>query len=344
MKKTLKINYKNNLKEEYCVIKWLIGISIIAFMISIIFEFFPVSILKDTKLYFIGVHFNYFTNILLGISASSVISLIGLMFPFKTKRDKQINCIIDKLRNIYIQYIEINYYFYRESTGELKNDTYNSDKIILNNVLNLKNDINDVILEYSTVDFTSEYIEKILDTLDSKLLLCIDVIERFYLITIKSSNDEDDDKEKDIIEKNAEQDYFKVLYKTLDSIVQLNEFKSIFSRIIISDLAESTEHIIRELDEISSLYKNSDRIKLQLYYTNMIFGEISNISNIYSKEYTIAYDKIHDRIIKIVENNNAEKLFDKDNIELIHKLINNGDFDKANKDLDAMEEKLNSIM
>lgn len=117
MRKALKINYKNSLKIEYVIIRWLIFISIIAFVLSAILEFLPDLFLIN---YSITKHFNYYINIMLGVSASAVISLIGLIFPFKTKSDKQINCIIEKLRNIYIQYTEINYYFYRESIGELK--------------------------------------------------------------------------------------------------------------------------------------------------------------------------------------------------------------------------------
>lgn len=195
-------------------------------------------------------------------------------------------------------------------------------------------------MKYSTVDFTSEYIEKIFEMLDSKLLFCIDVIERFYLLTIKSSNDEDNDQEKDIIEKNAEQEYFKALCKVLDGIVQLSEFKSFFSQIIISDLDESTKHLIWQLEAINSLQVDTNKIKLKLYYTNLLGVDILKISDVYREKYAKACDNIHTKMVEIINNKNFKKEIYNDTIQMVHDSKNKGDFDKANKYLDDIMKEL----
>lgn len=155
----MKINLKNKLKNEKIIINCLLIIGIISLLLSILCEF---VIQKYLYFYYNLLHFNYITNVLLGIAGSSIISFICILLPFLDKKETQIKTITSLLGKVYCSYLGIyNGISYKIKQNTL-GDNYISDYVFYKNTIELYSHIQELDEEYQKSDIFSSEIDDIL--------------------------------------------------------------------------------------------------------------------------------------------------------------------------------------
>lgn len=300
----LNVKVKNSLKTELKVIKILISISIIAFALSIVIEFLITSPNTPT-------HWDYLNNILLGVSGSSIISFLCLLFPYLRNKSNQINYITNTLKEIYVFYLEKHFYFKRLSNGENPSETYAVDLIIYEEIDVIIEKVNSVIEKYNTADFYSDEFEEIKKMLETKMLNVLTAIKRLYIFILPKDIRDcgfglSHDKEKDYQYKLKQQDYFNLLIETIDNILSEENIKILFSKINISDFDVINEHL---RNQISNVFESKDILDEKIE-SNAHLEKMSLLIN----DKIIKWDKYNAEIYSIYENE-LQTIMSKENFE-----------------------------
>lgn len=226
----MKINLKNKLKNEKIIINCLLIIGIISLLLSMLCEF---VIQKYLYFYYNLLHFNYITNVLLGIAGSSIISFICILLPFLDKKETQIKTITSLLGKVYCSYLGIHNGISYKIKQNTLGDNYISDYVFYKNTIELYSHIQELDEEYQKSDIFSSEIDDILKNIKNKLTINIDILQSFFesiipdrIIKEPNVNVLDKKSAEQLQEQN---ELYSLLLDKLNSIFHIGDFENTFS-------------------------------------------------------------------------------------------------------------------
>lgn len=345
----MKIKLKGELKTEQVALKVLCAVGIITFCLSLLVEF----IIKHfiCKAMYQSFHFDYISNILLGITGSSVISYLSLIFQHRGRRNIQETNIASILTKICTDYTSIyDIIYYKANTTILEND-YHLEKMLLENANNLGKLIDEANILYQNSDFTSYDIENIFNVLQNHIAFNLTSIKEFCVMIFSYNAEHNEnttnsffnieDINRAIITR-AEREYYQFLLKLMEDKYSIDDFSVMFSKIgIKNELSTYVMNSLKDtLDKTYALHRLEEEFKAH----TAIRMKFVQLIDKYKKEYFEERDAIQYRLKKTIE-----KLGDetqnvsnyKSAIERCYKLL---ECDKITEAMEIVEELENSVM
>ena len=338
----MKVKLIKTLRIEQITLRLLLLIGVLAFMFSVFLEIG----VKEFVCQFIyeRFHIDYVINIMLGISASSMISFISLIFPYMGRKNKQIEYIISLLNQIYEHYLEI---YVNISQEHIKGD-YSFEKHLLEKIDELERMIKTARIEYEKAEFTSATIVEINQVLKKKMLRNLSVIRVFcsFILLFEEVEKEkisDNDNlglhvSKDIIMKRAEKDLYKCLLEMMDSNFTIKELVGVYQFILEPD--NTYKYLDNKFKDIQNAYEEMAILQLDLGLRLKIQDEIIEIRRKHETLYEEECQVIKDRLKKTIQNlkvkGDKEKKYNS-MIEKIFEAIRIDDLKEAEKLLVELE-------
>lgn len=351
----MKIQLRKTLKNEQITLRVLLIIGILAFAFSLILEIcIKPSICKSLLE---TLHIDYINNIMLGITGSSIISYLSLVFTFNYRKNMQIDSIVFMLKQIYSQYLEIYLSILNKSNTEKKTDNYFFEETLFSKVNILLRKIDEENELYSTSDFTSDVIEKINEVLEQKLTLNLLAVKEFCSFMLLQENNISENeadflfrqsKLKDIITKRAERDCYGTLLEIIESIYTLKSLGEMFSKINPED--KLYEYNIEKFKDIGNDLKDLRYLEMAFAVRIKITNEITKIKEKHNVLYEEECQVIRNRLSKVIAeldkeiNNNQDKQHCASIIEKVHVALGKDDLIEADLFVDELESilKVNS--
>lgn len=327
----MKIKFKNSLRDERNTICFLIAVSIISFLMSVFLEYIlPVLISEEI---YGRLHGGFLTNLALGISGSSIVSFLAIVFPFVDKKNKQYNYINEKLKNVYNEYSVLYSYIILKS----ESDKEQSDFDISEGIKNVQDSINVLITEYGSLDIKLESIDKIISILTNNIQIILGMLETWveYLQVLSECSKiytrQEQIQREEYINKCAEKDWYSYIVKEIDGVYPFNTFAGLF--VPFFDIKQVVNNnIVSCLEDINHQIKTNQRRGVMFSYSVKMRKEFQDIRTEHSNKYYEEYDAIKEEFYNALKvamkqgNKNIElnKWYEK-----IESLLSVGNFQEA---------------
>lgn len=248
----------NALKIEQTTLHVLLSVGIVALLLSFFLEFFLKNYLTET--FFTKYHFEYISTLFLGVSASSIIAYINLIFQYNNKLKDQVNGVVNLLIEIHHKYSLLCESILGKTREPTKNDSYTLEKYLIDSVKEIKESITAVDNLYKSSEFSAIEIDSLVNNLkyDLKLTLSkVDLVCSTILSLEGISIEEADCRERSVILKRAERDYYELLAKQIAPSIP--SFDRIFSTVKIHGINECIDlgFIRDDTSAANSIYLSS---------------------------------------------------------------------------------------
>lgn len=338
----MKVRLIKSLRIEQISLRILLFTSILAFVFSVFLEIGVKEFVCQAI--YQKFHINYIINIMLGISASSCISFVSLVFPYLDRKNKQIEKVVVLLNQIYEQYTELYIIISQECTKE----DYSFERHILEEIGELERRISIVQLEYERAEFISDTITEINRNLKKKMLRSLSVIKVFcsHILMYEEIRKEKLVKEnnieleitKDVIMKRADSDLYKCLLEMVDSIFSIKELADIYRDILSVD--NTYKYLENKILDIQNAYDEMENLNLDLGLRIKIQSKIVEIRRNHSIIYTEECERIKKSLKEVIQKLKENDIEGKEyslNIEKIFQALNEDDLKEAEKLLEELK-------
>ncbi|MCM1061232.1 MAG: hypothetical protein NC452_13225 [Eubacterium sp.] len=287
----MKIKGKGVLRTEQITCRVLVFISAIAFALCIVMEYcFPFFINDFYSEFF---HLDFLKNVMLGISGSSIISFICIIFPYLEKRNKIIKKIYSQISSIFVCYLNI----YEQIGEEIKKDnaeTYGFEIKLYKATQELLEKIDLFKIDYSKFDWSSKDIDHFIYFLTDDVVTNLKAVKHMvsFIVPKEYSNNPleiSEDLKKDIILKRSEKDIRDFIMNNKNEILEMEKIKKIFKKFNLEEtnvrlkeeLLKKISQFVNEVDENLKKWRESDSNRK----INNLKFEIESIKRKHKRQY-----------------------------------------------------------
>lgn len=248
----MKIKLKGTLRMEQITVHTLLIIGILSFIASIVLEMGLIEIGTDKEPFSL-LQSSFLTNVTLGLSASSMISYVSLIFQYRTSKKAQIYPVISALKIISKRYHYIYFLinFYAEKIGKdiyqqhtLSHEIFWQELSVLREVQGLEEMISNVIPNnYEASEFESKKVERLNHIIKKNISYNLSIIKIFCQVILPEEKIDGDKPDvwfcrglgsisslqkqtHEIISKGYRKDLYRLLLSTVESTYSIQEFES----------------------------------------------------------------------------------------------------------------------
>lgn len=350
----MKIKGKGIVRIEQITCRALLLISVIAFGLCLVMEyFFP---LWMDEYYCEFMHLDFLKNIMLGISGSAIISFICTIFPYLKKRNDFINKVLSQIKSIFLCYLDINNDLVSVNSRDivLKKDdenTYRFEIELYEAAQELLKKIDSFVIDYEGYDWSSRDINNLIDFLHGDVSTNIGVIKFVVLCLLpeKYSNNPleiSKDLKKDIILKRSEKEIYNLTLKKMNEILNVKKFKKYFMRFQLEENSlrdfdkalSSASQTIKNLQESKSRWKKMENDII----CSSLRNKIDIIKTKHNKQYTKETHElncIYFKLLKMI-NVDIDCSIDCDIYGKFHKALEEDRMSDAKKIIDDLKKLL----
>lgn len=265
----MKIKGKGVLRTEQITCRVLVFISAIAFALCIVMEYcFPLFI---NDFYCEFFHLDFLKNVMLGISGSSIISFICIIFPYLKKKKDFIKNIISQMESIFVCYLNI----YEQMGEEIKKDdaeTYGFEIKLYKAAQELLEKIELFVIDYRKFDWESKDIFNLIIFLGNNVTINLQAVKQIvsWMVPEEYGNNPLEipkNLKRDITLKRFEKDICYFYLNIRDYVLEMKMFKKEFKKFKIEEIdvrlkEEATNQLkqkMNEIDEKIRKWNESDR-------------------------------------------------------------------------------------
>ena len=264
--KNIVLKKSTQTKHEHNILKLLMFICLISFFVSLFLELYVVCKLDRLKF-----HIDFIENVLIGISASTIVSFIPLYFSFKKHINSRLELIQNKDNCIYMNYSELIF-------------CINNARIccLSKSVDDVFRAINDLKSKYSTTEFYVDKTSNFISKIDEKLIPILRYIQ-FYDEAINLFVDKKELIEKACLDSYKYEKLMEEIYGELSKYIDENLPIEFLSQLFDSTdvLSENNNKIVKKLAELDSDIKRCKRQSVEFADGVLIRKQIVSIVNKY---------------------------------------------------------------
>lgn len=293
----MRIKGKGVLRTEQITCRVLVFISAIAFALCIVMEYcFPLFI---NDFYCELLHLDFLKNVMLGISGSSIISFICIIFPYLKKRKDFTMTISSHIESIFLCYLDIYNDLVSVSTRDIvikkdDVDTYGFELKLYKAAQELLEKLNLFVVDYMNSDWLSQDVDNLIRFLKRNIEINLNAIKcaMSCMVPEEYNNnplDISEDLKKDFVIKRSEKDVSILILKEMNEILKLEEFKQYFKPFNLrEDTVRFKEEFISRCSQLINDFEESQSMLDKTVYDGLIKrlnGEINLIKAKHKHQY-----------------------------------------------------------
>ncbi len=276
-------NLKGSLKLEQQVIMILSIISMGTLLLSIILEYiYPIFILQHVLT---ELHVQFTINVLLGISCSSVISLICILIPFLCNKKKQEDMLFILIKKLFFYYETLITSITQTIKVDKNDKTYLGEIVLYRQAIKLERTILDLKGKYEESDIILNEIESIVGNAHSVFLPIVGIIKNFIFFVIPQEYATDLEaipldkiKPDFMLEKNKE--LYDELFSSLEEFKPCEEIRAMFNDVI--NINSATMEMFKESSQnlLNDIIGNKENEKTALMQMKLNYKMLTIVNNL----------------------------------------------------------------
>ncbi len=225
----MKVKGKDIVRVEQITCRFLLLISVIAFGLCLIIEYFLPLFVDEYYCDFL--HLDFLKNVMLGISGSAIVSFVCIIFPYLKKRNEFISRISVQIKSIYSTYSNI--YYKLNCFYPVCLDTYSIEIDLYKDTQEFTKKLKELIIEYRNSDWTSKSIDRLINMLNFVAITNIYIIQKSVLNMVPKEYRNNlleipIELKKNIGLKRAEKEICALLLEKINEILDRKSFEKFF--------------------------------------------------------------------------------------------------------------------
>lgn len=306
----MKIKGKGIVRMEQITCRALVLISVFAFAMCLVMEYFFPLWINDYHCKLI--HLDFLKNVMLGISGSAFVSFVCIIFPYSKKKSDFSKKMLSLIKPIYLCYLDIHGMVETVNGFErkIKRDdanTYGFEKKLYEVSQSLQDKIDFFVIEYLNSEWSSREISNLIDLLHEEVATNIKTIKGvvssvFPLEFRNKPLETPSEIKKDVRLKRAEKDIYKMLLEEMDKRLEIKKLKKFFkpfkfnlANIYLKDFSESFLQFVENMEN-----KKWEQEK-DFNIISLNFRVLDIISK-HSYKYAVEYEELKSILKKVPEN------------------------------------------
>lgn len=332
------VKLTGSLKSEYTTIIILRVLSILCLIASLLLEYIGKKWISCPVK--ISLHIDFVVNLLLGCAVSAFVTYTSLVVPYRQRREKQVNNILTRLKDIYFHYTDI----YNSISDGHYDWSFIFEKQLIEKVNGLVKEIDDEIIAYNNAEFTSRDIKTLNRIIKENIIGNLETINIFclYLYNHNQSTVNSDlsgdlmesmiNTEKSPLIKHVQAKCYQFLSNTIDQNYSYTKLTDKYQSLLGPESTEGYSERVHS-DKLDFLQGFRDAVNIANQYSkiNNGIGEILSQFNEEAIELLGKSDEIYDKMGElgmtsqsfIDKRNKVNTLIDKNELEEARQLLNN---------------------